>query len=228
MHQKQQAIVLAASPGERARVVGLTAAAAHAGIRKGITVHQARALGSERLKDRLEVVVRSQADTEAAQAALADVGLALRARGSRTGRVFFEVGDLMQLYSEGEAEIMRARGLACARWAFPYGGSGRVKGIARAASRAVARGSCARPEAPAAAAAFLAPLPLNVGLAALTNQGDEDTADAVAIQQVAELTNDLKLGSAYVGRLGGVAFARRGVALGERARVCGVWRPAGR
>ncbi|MCG5054886.1 MAG: DNA polymerase Y family protein [Myxococcales bacterium] len=193
LQQRQQAIVLAAGPGERARVVGMTAAAAQTGIRKGITVHQARAVGSAHTEARLEVQVRSEADTQAAQAALADVGFSFAPRvQSEPGRVFFEVGDLMQLHPGGESEIMRA----VAGRAAHLGLSVRVAvagspGLARVASRATTGDHVMVPDRATAAAAFLAPLPLETGLAALWPTGDEDTTDASATRQRDELLERL-------------------------------------
>ncbi len=219
MQQKQQALVLAAGPGERARVVGLTAAAAAAGVRKGITVHQARTVSSERLHDRLDVLVRSDADTQAAQAALADVGYSFAPRVQvEPGRVFFEVGDLMQLYGGGEAEITRAIAARAGR----LGLSVRVavagsKALARAASCTGGHTSHVLvPNAPSAAAAFLAPLPLEVGLTALGREGDEDTAPPALIKQQAELAERLKSwGLRTLGDLAALSLEAVALRLGE-------------
>ena len=195
LQRKQQAIVLAAGPGERARVVGLTSVAAKAGLHKGITVHQARTLGSARLHDRLEVLVRSESDTQAAQAALADVGYSFAPRvDAEAGSVFFEVGDLSELYPDGEAEIARAIAARAAR----LGLSVRVavagsKGMARIASRAGHSGEHVLvPNAAAAAAAFLAPLPVQSGLQALGKSGDEDTTDPAQLRVVQDLAERLR------------------------------------
>ena len=92
--RRSEAIVLADGGHERSRVVGLTRAAEHVGVRRGLTVNQARAAASA-LRVAVRVVVVSPADTAAAQAALADVGYAFAPRvEAEPGRVFLEVGDL--------------------------------------------------------------------------------------------------------------------------------------
>jgi len=219
LQNKQQAIVLAAGPGERARVVGLTAAAVNAGIHKGITVNQARTLGSARLDSKLEVLVRSETDTQAAQAALADVGYSFAPRVDvEPGSVFFEVGDLLQLYPEGEAEIARAIAARAAR----LGLSVRVaiagsKGIARIASRAGQSGAHVLvPNAAAAAAAFLAPLPLQAGLQALGKSGDDDTTNVEQQRAVQELATRLqRWGVRRLGDLAALPIEDVALRLGE-------------
>lgn len=218
LQHKQQAIVLAAGSGERARIVGLTGAAAQAGLHKGLTVHQARALGSARLDDRLEVLVRSEVDTQAAQAALNDVGFSFAPRvDAEPGRVFFEVGDLMQLYPEGEAAIARAITSRAAR----LGLSVRVavagsKGIARIATRATGE-LVLVPSTPTGAAAFLAALPLQAGLQALTKSGDEDTALPADVRAIAELGEQLqRWGVRRLGDLAALPLQDVALRLGEQ------------
>lgn len=155
--RRHEAVALGDGPGERARVVGFTAAARAAGIRRGLTVNQARAAAAGRGVP-LEVVVASAADTAAAEAALADVGYAFAPRvDAEPGRVFFEVGDLGGLYPFGERAIAQAIAAHTTR----VGLAARVgiassKGLARVATRSFDLAVIPRGEE----RAFLAPLPV--------------------------------------------------------------------
>jgi protein ImuB len=138
----------------RARITTVSAEARRAGVRVGVTGAQAAAACPG-----LTLLQTSPADTEAAQAALADVGFGFAPRIDRErGRVFFEVGDLGQLYPTEAvcAQVIQARALR-------LGLGVRVaiadhKTVARIATRAVER-----VVVPATgAASFLGPLPLAV------------------------------------------------------------------
>src|SRR3954462_12075470 len=98
---RQDAVVLVEAVGtdaDRARVVALTRAAPPAGVRRGMSVGQAKATGAE-LGQTLRVAIASPADTAAAEAALADVGYAFAPRvEAEAGRFFSEIGDLGRLY----------------------------------------------------------------------------------------------------------------------------------
>src|SRR5687768_1010172 len=98
---RQDAVVLVEAVGadaDRARVVALTRAAHLAGVRRGMTVGQAKATGAQ-LGQTLRVAVAS-----AAEAALADVGHAFARRvESEAGRVFLEIGDLGRMYDSERA-----------------------------------------------------------------------------------------------------------------------------
>jgi protein ImuB len=114
--RRAEPLALAEKGGERARVVALTAAAARAGVRRGMTVAQARAVASGAgLGERLRVVPASDADAAAAAAALVDLGYAFAPRVEAAGeRVYFAVGDLGALYPS-ERAIAQAIAAAAAR-----------------------------------------------------------------------------------------------------------------
>src|SRR6185295_18959015 len=109
---RQDAVVLVEAVGadaDRARVVALTRAAHQAGVRRGMTVGQAKATAAQ-LGQTLKVAVASAADTAAAEAALADVGYAFAPRvEAEAGRIFLEIGDLGRMY---DSERAVAQGLA--------------------------------------------------------------------------------------------------------------------
>jgi len=132
----------------------VSAEARRAGVRLDVTAAQAAAACPG-----LTLLPASVADTEAAQAALADLGFAFAPRiDPEPGRVFFETGDLGQLYptEAALAQAIQARALR-------LGLGVRVaiadhKSVARMATRAAERAIVP----PGGAAAFLAPLPLGV------------------------------------------------------------------
>jgi len=138
----------------RALVVMASAEARRAGVRVGLTAAQAAAVCPA-----LTLHARQAADTEAAEAALADLGFAFAPHVEREpGRVFIQVDDLGHLYPSEEAiaQVIQQRALR-------MGLGVRVaiadrKGTARVATRARER-----VVVPAGKdAAFLAPLALAV------------------------------------------------------------------
>jgi protein ImuB len=110
-------VALCESRGERARVIACTASARRAGVRPGITASQARAIASGFLgADRLRILVAQAADTEAAAAALADLGYAFAPRvEANKERLYLDVGELTQLYPEGERAVAQAMASQAAR-----------------------------------------------------------------------------------------------------------------
>jgi protein ImuB len=177
----------------RPSVIMVSAEARRAGVRVGVTAAQAAAACPG-----LSLLPANGADTEAAQAALADLGFAFAPRIDREpGRVFFEIGDLGQLYpTEGAlAQAIQARALR-------LGLGVRVaiadhKSVARVATRAAERAIIP----PGGAAAFLAPLPLGVldepldaGLAQTFTRFGLRTVGQLAALPGAELA--LRLGAA--------------------------------
>jgi len=155
-HEREAPIALAAEPGGRALLLGLTRTARLAGACLGMTVTQARAIVPS-----LRVMRARQADVEAAQAALQDLGLSFAPRiEAEPGRVFFQVGDLGSLYpsEQAVAQTIGAR-------ATQLGLAVRVaiassKGLARVGTRAGA--IVILPGTAGAAKARLAGLPLTV------------------------------------------------------------------
>jgi protein ImuB len=138
----------------RARVTMLSAEARRAGVRVGLTSAQAAAVCPG-----LTLCLHAVADTEAAEAALADLGFAFASHIDREpGRVFFEIGDLGQLYPS-EAAIAQVIQLRAVR----LGLGVRVaiadrKATARIATRARERAIVP----PGGDAGFLGPLALAV------------------------------------------------------------------
>ena len=162
---RQDAVVLVEAVGadaDRARVVALTRTAHQAGVRRGMTVGQAKATGAQ-LGQALQVVATSAADTAAAEAALADVGYAFAPRvEAEPGRIFIEVGDLGRMY---DSERAVAQGLAAQ--------AARVGLAVRASvasSKAVARVASEATDIALVPAgqerSFLAPLPVRHALSA--------------------------------------------------------------
>ena len=143
---------LAAGPGGRASVLAVTAAAAS--VRPGVTVAQALATLPS-----LRVVTARQPDVDAAAAALADLGLGFAPRvDTEPERVFFQAGDLGQLYPDLSAVAHAVRARAARLGLEVRVGIAASKGLARIACRTAEIAIV--PAAPAAARAFLAPLPL--------------------------------------------------------------------
>jgi len=143
---------LAAGPGGRASVLAVTAAAAS--VRPGVTVAQALAALPS-----LRVVTARQSDVDAATAALADLGLGFAPRvDTEPERVFFQAGDLGQLYPDLSAVAHAVRARATRLGLEVRVGIAASKGLARIACRTDEIAIV--PAAPAAARAFLAPLPL--------------------------------------------------------------------
>ena len=138
----------------RAQVVTVSAEARRAGVRTGVTAAQAAAACPG-----LTLLPASAADTEAAQAALADLGFAFAPRIDREpGRVFFEIGDLGQLYPNEAvlAQVIQGR-------AMRLGLGVRVAIADHKSAARVATRTAERALVPAGStAAFLAPLPLSV------------------------------------------------------------------
>jgi protein ImuB len=175
-------VILADTPGERARVVALTGAARRAGVCPGTTVSQARAAASGALgpgRPALQVFVSSAADTAAARAALADVayGFAARVQAGEDDRVFFEAGDLGRMFPAGERAIAQAVAAAAAR-------VGLAVRVAIAGSKSVARvatsatggaGIAIVPEG--GARAFLEPLAIEILGGNGDGDGDGETLD---------------------------------------------------
>ena len=128
---------------------------------------QARAVSSGLLGTRkLLVVPQSASDTAAAAAALADVGYAFAPRvQSESSRLFLEVGELEQLFPQGERAIAQAIAAQAAR-------VGLLVQVGIASSAAVARVAAQAadialvPAGREPARAFLAPLPVETALQA--------------------------------------------------------------
>jgi protein ImuB len=204
--------VLASGKSDRARIVHLTTAARRMGIRPGLTVAQARSLASAQ-GETLRVLAQSEADTNAAQAALQDLGLAFAPRiDSESERVFFEVGDLGALYPT-ESAVMEA----ISRRALQLGLAVRVglasnKGLARLATRAGARTSL--PAAQTTAAAQLAGLSIHV-LLQLSQGFDEAFLERLSRWGIRTLGQLARLPEAEVGlRLGPPGSAAHRLATG--------------
>jgi protein ImuB len=133
-------------------VLAVTAAAAN--VRPGMTVAQALATLPS-----LRVMTPRQPDVDAATAALADLGLGFAPRvDTEPERVFFQVGDLGQLYPDLSAVAHAVRARAARLGLEVRLGIAACKGLARIACRTAE--IAIMPAAPAAARAFLAPLPL--------------------------------------------------------------------
>jgi protein ImuB len=155
-HEREAPIALAAGPGGRALLLGLTRAARLAGACLGMTVTQALAIVPS-----LRVMQARQADVDAAQAALQDLGLSFAPRiEAESGRAFLQVGDLGSLYPN-ERAVAQAIGARATQ----LGLAVRVaiassKGLARVGTRA---GEVViLPETEGATKARLAGLPLTV------------------------------------------------------------------
>ncbi len=155
-HEREAPIALTTGPGARAPILGLTRNARLAGACLGMTVTQARAMVPS-----LRVMRVRQADVDAAQAALQDLGLSFAPRiEAESGRVFFQVGDLGSLYPN-ERAVAQAIGARATQ----LGLAVRVaiassKGLARVGTRAGA--IVILPGVAGAAKARLAGLPLTV------------------------------------------------------------------
>ncbi|HEY0709736.1 MAG TPA: DNA polymerase Y family protein [Polyangia bacterium] len=174
-------VALCESPGERARVIACTGSARQAGVRPGLTASQARAVASGFLgADRLRVVVAQPADTEAAAAALADLGYAFAPQVEASKeRLYLEVGELTQLYPEGERAVAQAIASQAARLGLEVQiGIASSKTIARVAAQTGEFGIVTAGQERAhlanvpIAAALAAGLPANVA-------GDKGAATAV-------------------------------------------------
>jgi protein ImuB len=138
----------------RTKIGAVSTEARRAGVRTGMTTAQAAAACPT-----LTLLPLADADLAAAEAALADLGFGFAPRIDREpGRVFFEIGDLAQLYPS-EAAVTQAIQTRALR----VGLGVRVavaarKGIARVATRASERALIPTGRE----AAYLAPLPLRV------------------------------------------------------------------
>jgi len=144
---------LAAGTGGRAPMLAVTAVAARS-VRPGMTVAQALAALPS-----LRVVTARQPDVDAATAALADLGLGFAPRvETESERVFFQAGDLSQLYPDLSAVAHAVRTRAARLGLDVRVGIAASKGLARIACRTAEIAIV--PPSLAAARAFLAPLPL--------------------------------------------------------------------
>jgi protein ImuB len=165
--RRGEPVALAEKPGERAAIVAASALARRAGVRPGMTAAQARAVASARLGAKnLVVIPQSPSDTAAAAAALSDVGYGFAPRVQSEGdRLFLEIGDLEQLYPQGERAVAQAIAAQAAR-------VGLTAQVAIASSAAVARVAAQAidiavvPAGREGARAFLAPLSVETALAA--------------------------------------------------------------
>jgi protein ImuB len=165
--RREEPVALAEGPGERAAIVAVSERARRAGVRPGMTAAQARAVASAWLGGQnLVVVPQSASDTAAAAAALADVGYAFAPRVQCEGeRLFLEVGDLEQLYPQGERAVAQAIAAQAAR-------VGLTVQVAIASSAAVARVAAQAtdiavvPAGREGARAFLAAVAVETALAA--------------------------------------------------------------
>ncbi len=188
----------------RAKVVTVSAEARRAGVRPGLTAAQAAAACPS-----LALLPVADADLAAAEAALGDLAFGFAPRIDREpGRVFFEIGDLGQLYPTEAAvtQAIQARAL--------HVGLGvRVaiaahKGVARVATRAAERAVVPTGRE----ASFLAPLPLRV----LGEPLAPATADTFGRWGLATVGALAKLSAADVGlRLGADGARLHRLARGE-------------
>ncbi len=137
-----------------AKVVMISAEARRAGVRPGLTAAQAAAACPG-----LALLPMADADLEAADAALADLGFAFAPRIDReSARVFFEVGDLSQLYPSELAVTQAIQSRAVRVGLGVRVAIAARKGVARIVTRAAERGVVPT----GGEARFLAPLPLRV------------------------------------------------------------------
>lgn len=142
------------TPRKVSRVVTVSAEARRSGVRVGLTAAQATATCPG-----VTLLPVADADVVAADAALADLGFGFAPRiACEPARVFFEIGDLTQLYPS-EAAIAQAIQARAVR----IGLGVRVaiaahKGVARVATRAAERALVST----GGEAAFLSPLPWRV------------------------------------------------------------------
>jgi protein ImuB len=207
--RRQDAVVLIETTGrdaDRARVVALTRAAYQAGVRRGMTVAQAREAAAEvdGPQSTLRVVLASPADTAAAEAALADVGFAFAPRVEvERGRIFLEVGDLGRMYPN-ERAIAQGLAAQAAR-------VGLAVRVAVASSKAVARVASLASDLAlvpdGGERAFLAPLPVRHAL----NAGSPGIAE-----QAATLGESLDgWGIRTLGALAALPLGEVGLRLGE-------------
>jgi protein ImuB len=165
--RRNEPVALAEKPGERAAILAASELARRAGVRPGMTTAQARAVSSALLGAKnLVVIPQSPTDTAAASAALADVGYGFAPRVQSEGDLLFlEIGDLEQLYPQGERAVAQAIAAQAAR-------VGLTVQVAIASSAAVARVAAQAadiavvPAGLQGARAFLAPLPVETALAA--------------------------------------------------------------
>ena len=187
---------------KKQRVLTVSAEAKRAGVRLGLTAAQATATCPG-----LTVLTVVEADVAAAEAALGDLGFAFAPRiECEPARVFFETGDLTQLYPSEMAitQAIQAR-------AVRLGLGVRVtiaarKGVARVATRAAERAVVPT----GGEANFLAPLPLRL----LGDPLSPETAETFERWGLETMRTFAKLSAADVGlRLG-----REGAVLHRLAR----------
>jgi protein ImuB len=137
--QRDEAVALAESGGERARILACTRAARATGVRPGLLVSQARAVSSALGAGKpLRVVPVSPADTAATSAALADVGYAFAPQVQcEAERLFLDVSELGRMYPAGEQAVAQA--LVAQAWRVGIAvrvGIADSKGVARVAAQA--------------------------------------------------------------------------------------------
>jgi protein ImuB len=214
---RDEPVALADKPGERARVVALTEAARRAGVRRGMTVAQARVVASGALgAERLRVVPASTADTQAAEAALMDVGYAFAPKVEPEGeRVFLEVGDLGQLHPSEQALAQALTAQAARVGLAVRVGLAGSKGVARLAALVQPIGVVPT----GGERAFFAAAPVRAGLAALpvlTAADREHLEETLQRWGVRTLGALVALPRAEVGvRLGAVGHALHRLAEGQ-------------
>jgi protein ImuB len=188
---------------DRARVIALTRVVHQAGVRREMTVSQARSLWSATSTTQpLRVMAASAADTAAALAALADVGFAFAPRlESESGRVFLEVGDLRRMFPDERSVAQGLVALAARLGLAVRVGVASSKAVARVASEA--HDVALVPDG--GERAFLAPLPIRHALSA-----------PVLAQDTERLAATLgRWGLRTLGELAAIPLAEVGLRLGE-------------
>jgi protein ImuB len=176
--QREEAVALAESGSERARILACTRAARAVGVRPGLLVSQARAVSSALCAGKpLRVVSLSPADSAATSAALADVGYAFAPQVQcEAERLFLEVSELGRMYPAGEQAVAQA--LVAQAWRVGIAvrvGIASSKGVARVAAQAADIAICPSGQE----RAFLAPLPVQTAFAAGAPAAVADAEDTM-------------------------------------------------
>ena len=213
--RRRDPVALCEAPGERARVIACSKCARQAGVHPGLTASQARTIANGRLgADRLRVLVAQAADTAATTAALADLGYAFAPRVESTPeRIYLDIGELTQLFPQGERAIAQAMAAQAERL-------GLEVQIGIASNRAVARVAAQATEIavvpPGGERAFLGPLPLATLLASGVPGGlGDELADTFTRWGILCLADLARLPAAEVGlRLGRSGAAVHALACG--------------